>query len=372
MKNLFVYYIVAACLFGGCRSASQLLNEGRYEKATYSAAAHLMKTPADMEMKRVLAESYPQTLRWYDSLITLASQSNQRDRFEKEFDYFNSLQQLSVTLKKLPPIAVADIKIVDYSAKLSEVATQAAASRYDLGMMLLDQNNKADAYEAWNNFRKAEEFDPGYKDVSLKVEEAYQAALTLVEVSVLQDRLPLFNVGATWLQQSILWNLETIRPSRTLLRFETPDGFSTPQRQPDQKLLLDFTDLRFDPPFTDTYSYERTREVTLTDDEGNPRVVMVQATVFVTRKMVRARTVLRADLRQLDDSRTLLYEMFPADYSWRSLSGRFTGDARALTADDYAIINNTETPPPSSDELFRMLSEKCTNDLVFRLRTIYK
>lgn len=371
MRNSF-FFLMMVILLAGCKSATELLREGRYEKAAYSSAAKLMKEPGNTEMQKTLVQSYQQTLHWYDSLIDLSERTASRDRFEKQFEYYTALQQLTATLKKLPETAKTNLQFHDYSQPLADVATRAAAERYDLGMMLLNQNNKSDALEAWKNFKKAEEYDPSYKDVGLKAETAYQAAITLVEVDLLQERLPLFNVQASWLQQSILWNLETIRPEHTLLKFTSTQTGTTMPGIPDQKLLLDFTDLRFDPPFTDTYSYERTREVTVTDAQGNQHVVMVQATIFVTRKAARARTVLRADLRSMTDSRTLLYEMFPAEYNWRSLTGRFTGDARALTADDLSIINNIETPPPSADELFRMLTEKCTNDLVFRLRTIYK
>ncbi|PKP23764.1 MAG: hypothetical protein CVU06_06595 [Bacteroidetes bacterium HGW-Bacteroidetes-22] len=371
MKNLTMLYSVII-LFTSCQSASKLLQEGRYEKAAYSAAGHLKSNPSDEALQQILVESYNLTIHQYDSLINDADQSKSNDRFETQYASYRAVQELTATIRKLPANATQKIKTVDYSREMSMVASRAAEERYNLGIKLLDQKNKADAYEAWENFKKAEEYDPNYRDVAQMTERAYEAALTLVEVSVSQERFPLYDINAAWLKQGLIWNLETLRTNHTLLKFTLSDDLTNQSLRPDQKLQLDFTDMRFDMPIMSDYSYERTREVTVTDNEGNQRVIMVQATVYVTRRILTASAVLMAELRSLTDGRTLLWERFPADYTWRSISGRYTGDQRALSADDLSIINNMTPVIPGRDELFRMLSEKCINDMVFRLQTIYK
>lgn len=357
---------------GGCQSASKLFQEGKFEQAAYSAAGRLKSNPNDEALQHILVESYNRAINQYDSLIRDAGQLKSNDRFEKQFILYRAVQQLTAAISKLPASSTQSIKLVDYSNQMATVATRAAEGRYNLGMKLLDQKDKADAYEAWENFKKAEEYDPNYKDVSRMAEKAYEEALTLVEVNVSQVRFSLYDINAAWLKQGLIWNLESLRTNRTLLKFMLNEDFTNQTRHPDQKLQLDFTDLRFDMPITSNYSYDRTREITITDNEGNQRVIMVQATVYVSRRILTASAVLMAELRSLTDGRVMLWERFPADYTWRSVTARYTGDQRALSAEDISMMNNMAPELPDHDNLFRLLSEKCINDMVFRLQAIYK
>ncbi len=68
----------------------------------------------------------------------------------------------------------------DYSSYVATYKEEAGNARFERGLELLDQNNKASSREAYNEFQKALALKPGDLSIKQKIEEAYANAVTNV------------------------------------------------------------------------------------------------------------------------------------------------------------------------------------------------
>ena len=68
----------------------------------------------------------------------------------------------------------------DYSSFIATYKEEAGNARFERGLELMDQNNKASSREAYNEFQKALALKPGDLAIKQKIEEAYANAVTNV------------------------------------------------------------------------------------------------------------------------------------------------------------------------------------------------
>jgi hypothetical protein len=67
----------------------------------------------------------------------------------------------------------------------------------------------------------------------------------------------------------------------------------------------------------------------------------------------------------------IAYDRVPAQYTWEKLTGSYTGDSRALSDKDWAIIRGAYNKQPAYDDLYHELTRRIMNDFNGRMQMIY-
>jgi len=119
--------------------------------------------------------------------------------------------------------------------------------------------------------------------------------------------------------------------------------------------------------------YNVSKDITEKDekDASKSRTTTVTATVNVTRRVIDSRATMDYRIMDAASRQMVGSDRISANYTWEKLTGSYTGDQRALSDKDWAIIRGAYNNQPSYNELYRELTKQLMNQFNNRMRSIY-
>ncbi|MBN9297962.1 MAG: hypothetical protein J0I41_13185 [Filimonas sp.] len=362
-----ICFILLLALIVSCQSTQKLYEKGDYTKAYYSALGDLKKNNADVNAKQILADAYSQSAAKYEADI-----ANAKNNRALVYNSYRALQAMYEAYNEASFTAGA-FSPKDYSTELSQAAENAAAYSYNKGISLLQHGDRISARKAYDNLQQADSYVPGYKDVIEKKQEAYVLAITNVIVNKLDQRFGYYNINGAFFENDLLWNLNSIGKNNYYIFYNINDSRASNIRV-DQYMDINMYDIWFSNLATNTYSYNVSKSVPVKNDKlpNSTSNVTVTATVYVTRRIINSRAVMDYRITDAKSQRIISSNRIPAQYTWESLTGRYTGDSRALGDKDWAIIRGVYNNRPSYDDLYRELTRQMMNQFTFSMRSIYR
>lgn len=362
-------------LFSSCKSTQKLFDKGEYSKAYYAAVNDLKKDPSNTVALGILPVSYREAAAKYEQDITAAkvSKGKRGEILDQIYKGYVSLQKMydAILSAKIQP---GNFSPEDYSTELNAAATDAASANYSRGILLLQRNHdKASARKAYESFKLADTYVPGYKDVITKKQQAYDAAITIVAVNRIDQRFGYYTINGNFLESDILWNLNAIGDLNYYKFYNISSGQQT-DRRADQYMDINMYDIWFSNLSANTYSYNVSKKIPIKSDKmaGSESSKTITATVYVTRRIINSRAVMDYRITDAASQKIIASDRIPAQYTWESLTGRYTGDPAALSGRDLAIINGTAGNRPGYDELYRELTRQIMTQFNFAMRDIYR
>lgn len=373
MKTLLKFTLLLL-VFSSCQSTQKLFDKGEYGKAYYAAINDLKKNPSDANAQRILPIAYQEAATKYEQDITAAKNSNAKkgQMLDLVYNGYEALQKMHDAATDLKEGSTA-FRPRNYHKELEGAALAAAAARYNRGIALLQRNDRLSARKAYDNLKIADTYVPGYKDVIVKKKEAYEAAITNVVVNKLDQRFGYYAINGNFFESDILWNLNSIG-ERSYYQFY---GMSYGQQidlRVDQFMDINMYDIWFSNLATNTYSYNVSKKVPVKSDKmaGSQSSKTITATVYVTRRIINSRAIMDYRITDAHTQKLIASNRIPAQYTWESLTGRYTGDVNALSGRDMAIINGVANNRPSYDDLYRELTRQIMSQFNFAMRDIYR
>ncbi len=372
-KSGFQLLLVAGLLLAGCKSTRKLYDQGYYERAVYSSVEDLKKNPNNSSARQILPSAYQQASRQFLASIAGARRAGtgSLESLDQIYQGYTSLQRLYNSIMG-SPAAQGALQAVDYSAELQQAAGDAAAGHYNLGMDYLNQGGRLNAQKAYENFSLADQYVPGYQDVRTRKDQAYDLAVINVAVNSISQQFGPYSVNGKFLDNDILNTLNGI--GRTYYdRFYSINESQYKQLRVDQFMDINLYNIWFGQLGSSSYSYTVTKTISVPGPtpKDPAQSTTVSATVNVTRRIVDSRAAMDCRITDAADRRILYNERFTSQYTWEKLTGNYTGDARALSDKDKAIINGVYNDPPTYDELYRELTRRLLTDFSNRMRQIY-
>lgn len=369
-----VRILLLVVLLSACRSTQKLYDKGQYDKAYYSAVSDLKKNPSNESALHLLPDSYKEASARYEQDIEIAKGSRDRkiDNLGIIYDSYQSLQKLYDTFIN-SAIQSNSFSPRNYSSELETAAQHAASAQYNRGLALLNHNDRISARKAYDCLSKADSYVPGYKDVIIKKQQAYDAAITNIVVNKTEQRFGYYSINGSFFESDILWNLNSIGSGGFYKFYSINDGQSRDIRV-DEYIDLNMYDIWFSNLATNQYSYAVSKQIQARSDKmaNSSGTITVSATVTVTRRVINSKAVLDYRITDAASGRIITSDRIPAQYTWESLTGKYTGDPRALSAKDNAIINGSYNSRPGYDELYRELTRQILTQFNFRMRDIYR
>ncbi|KIO77942.1 hypothetical protein TH53_06510 [Pedobacter lusitanus] len=374
MKNI-CKILSLLLLLSSCKSTQKLFDKGEYSKAYYAAVNDLKKDPSNAIALGILPVSYREAASKYEQDITLAKNSKGKkgEILDQIYHGYESLQKMYEAVINAK-IQTSSFSPKDYSPELNAVATAAAAANYNRGIILLQhQNDKTSARKAYESFKTADTYVPGYKDVIEKKQQAYDAAITNVVVNRLDQRFGYYTINGNFLESDIIWNLNSIG-DRNFYKFYSINSGQQAGMKVDQYMDINMYDIWFSNLATNTYSYTTSKNIPVKSDKmaGSTSSKTISATVYVTRRIINSRAVMDYRITDAASQKIIASDRIPAQYTWESLTGRYTGDPAALNARDLAVINGVAGNRPDYNELYRELTRQIMTQFNFAMRDIYR
>jgi hypothetical protein len=257
---------------------------------------------------------------------------------------------------------------VNYQSTIYDLKKQAAADQYAAGIEFLNKPGREEAKRAYNYFKKADKWVPGYQDAKLKMDEAYQHAILNVVINPVQDNSYFFNTGwgnygynfsNEYFQQTLVRELGGSNSNRYPARFYTDWEARRDQVQPDWQIDLTLRNMHIPQPLTYNYTRNVSQQIeTGRDTSGRIIYKTAYATINVAKQSFTARADMEINITDLATHKNVVYYTFREDYRWEEEHATYTGDSRALSPNDWSMINNNYYNEPRREEVLQELYRK--------------
>jgi hypothetical protein len=377
MKYIF-YTLLSLFVLVSCNTTKEYLSRSDNDKTIFDAIKTLKKHNTDTVALGALPVLYTAAQQRNLRKISSYTSSNDINRWDKVLDAYQTLQDMHDAIVE-NDAASAVVTPVNYQKTIYDTRRQAAADYYEQGMVFLDKPTRADAKKAYGYFKKADKLVPGYEDATAKMNEAYENAIVNVVINPVQDNSYFYNTGwgnygssysNEYFQQTLVRELKGTNSSRYPARFYTDYDLRRDNIQPDWEVNLTLRNIDIPRPQTYTSRRNVSQQVeTGRDTSGKIIYRTVYATVNISQLSFTARADMEVNIIDLVTRKSITYNTFREDYRWQEEHASYSGDSRALSANDWAAINNNYYNEPRREdvlnELYRKLYPQVKNKITY-------
>ena len=371
--NRIIYILLVMLSLASC-SKKNYLERSDADKALKDAVKKLNKNAGDESALQALPILYNNISRQHLEKINSYSTSKELNRWDKIISEYQDLQDAYDVIIN-SPAAFRLITPVSYNTQLMEAREAGAAEYYDYAQTLLDKQGRDNAKKSYTAFKKADKLVPDYKDAKQKMQQAYENAIVNVVINPVEDNSFFFNSGwgnygynysNEYFQQTLVRELSN-NNNRYAAKFYTEWEARRENIKPDWLVELRLRNL--DVPYPSTYNYSRNSSAqvqTGTDTSGNPIYKTVYATLNISRMSFTARADMELNIKEVATRKNITYRNFREEYSWQQERASYTGDSRALSSNDWQMINNNYNTPRKEEvlnELYRKIYPQVLNNI---------
>ncbi len=366
MKQL-LFITATIFLFASCKTNKDYLSRGDEDKTLFDIVKTLNKHSSDEDAVKAMPLVYIRVKENHLKKITNYKNYKEITRWDKIIDEYSTLQKMYDAISN-SGAANNLVTVANYQNDIYDARQQAAEEYYQLANTLLKSDRRDDAKKAYTYFKKTDKYVSGYKDAKAKMDEAYQNAIINVVINPVQDNSFFFNTGwgnygynysNEYFQQTLVRELGSKYSSRYPAKFYTEWEARRDNLQPDW--VIDLTLRNMDIPRPTTYSYSRNVNKQIEagkDTSGRIIYKTVYATINIAKQSFTARGQMDVNITDAISRKNISYNTYSDDYRWEEEHATYSGDSRALSDNDWAIINNSRYNEPRKEDVLNELYRK--------------
>lgn len=375
-----IFLVLSGIFFSGlfteCSSGKKALEHGNYYEASLKAINRLRSKPGSKNATRTLKQSYPYAVEYFEKQANAAMALNDPFKYSKIVGYYEQLNQLALEIERCPGAKTIIPNPKTYYEELSKARELGAEEQYELGVVEMDKNTRANAKQAYYHFVAADKMVKNYKNTSELIPQAkYFATL-----KVLLEQIPVSGteneLSSIFFYNEIMENLRK-NSATEFVRFINTTEMEMENMEPDQLLRMHFQEF----VMGQTYDKETIREVskdsvvvgTVTLDDGTTLNAYntVKAKVKVLHRELTSKGLLNVIIIENYNGQAISQKKFPGQYTWITEWGTYTGDERALSKEDAKLTKLQGENPPPPQHLFVEFSKPIYIQTVSYLKNFY-
>jgi hypothetical protein len=351
-----------------------LYNKGRYDEAVSTFVKKLKKKPATPIALQLLPQAYAHALQTHEGKVNSYLASNNELKWEHIRLEYAALQKLYNTIHA-SPAALTVVTPKDYQSAITGAQENAAQVRYDRGVALLEQGDKASARRAVDEFQAAVSLVSNYRNAAGLKEEAFQRGLVNVVIREIDVRSPYYQFSADQFRDVLIRDLQSRNVNR-FVRFTDERMARTNKLVPDQFLELRFYDFVVGQTYVDRTEREVSKEVVVSTSRDTSGKVInrygtVKAKLYINKATVISQGLLDYRLIDVASNQIVREDRLPGSYTWVNQFGFFKGDERALSKEDKSFMGGDDIPPPPPQELFMLFTRPIYDQLTSNMQSFY-
>lgn len=378
MRYIF-YSLIGLIILASCGTSKDYLSRSDNDNTLFDAVKTLKKRSTDTTALNALPTLYRLAQERNLRKINSYKSSNNPDRWDKIINAYGTLQEMHNAIVE-NDAASSVVKPVNYSQTISDLKQEAAGDYYNAASEALKKPGRTEAKKAYTYFKKADKLVPGYEDANLKMDEAFENAMVNVVINPLQDNSYFFNTGGwgnygynysnEYFQQTLVRELKGINSSRYPARFYTDWEARRDDVVPDWEVNIRLSNVYIPRPQTYTYTRNVSQRVEAgRDTSGKIIYETVYATVNISQLSFTANADMELRITDLANNKNIVYNTFREDYRWEEENATYSGDSRALSANDWRVISNGRYNEPRKEdvlnELYRKLYPQVKNKITY-------
>lgn len=351
------------------------LQKGNYEQAIERSINKLRKSPGNEKAAKTLNQAYNLEVKMKMEDVIRLKASSDIFRWEKIIVHYNRLNYLYDEINRCP----ACLKVIPdpnrYTTDLDLAKTNAAETRYNLGVEQLKINTLTSAQNAFRHFLQAKNYVPNYKDVDKQLQISKEAGT----LRVIMEHIPMHSrsmqISNEFFENKIqeyLYNL-----NYEFVKFYTPEDAQTYNIKPHQYIQCRFDDF----VVGQVTIHEKEQEVhrdsvilkteTLPNKEKKNTYGTVRANLHTFTKTLTSSGLLDLRIVDANSGSIVSQNKLPGTFVWETRWGWFNGDERALSDEQKNYIKQREAYPPSPQQLFIEFTKPIFNQVVSKINTFY-
>jgi len=376
MRLLLTQFIFCLLIIS-CSSGKKAFERGDYFNATLQAVNRLRSNPNSDKALQSVKDSYPMSITNFQGKIDYALSSNSNFKYTEIVDCYEKMNRLSDEISRCPAALNIFPKVNYYTSDLDQTRKLAAEEQYLAGLMNEKLNTRLSWKEAYFNYRQADLFAPGFKDVQLRLMEAkFNATLKVIVEQIPVPRA--YQLTSDFFLQQIIENLMRYRPNEFVEYYSPESAGKAKIKNPDQLLKMNFDDF----VIGQIYDKESVREIkrdsvqvgTVTLPDGKKVIAYntVKAKLMVNRRELISKGILDVTIIDLARNIVVSQRKFPGQFVWSVEWGSFNGDERALNKEQLAITRRKPLPPPGPQDLFIQFTKPILNQVTPFLKSYYQ
>lgn len=379
MKQIYLIGIALAGIILSSCSSQKFHASVSEDKPLFAAINELNKNPQNQKARKDLFDFYQSSVDRHEDAIATYRQSADEKRWDKILNELNALQNIYSSITAVS--GTADLlRPKNYFNEIQSVKEDAAADFYAIGNAFLEKEGRENSLSAYSAYKKANHYVTGYRDVEELLKQSYEKSVINVIINPIDDDNVFFTgrnnyssdfrYRAEDYQQSLVRDLGGKNGNANAVRFFTDRDAYRERVEADWIVDVAWRDI--DPLRSTPYQYNRqaSKNVQIgTDTAGKPVYKTVYATVYVTQRSYTVRGDL--DFRILDakTKSNIDYGVLRDDVNWTESYATYSGDSRALSQDDWYLINNrNDINNPSRGDVLNTLMRKMYPDLRRRIQ----
>jgi hypothetical protein len=119
------------------------------------------------------------------------------------------------------------------------------------------------------------------------------------------------------------------------------------------------------------YSRNVSRQIEVSrDTSGKVQYQTVTATLYVTRKYFTASGDMEMRITDVNTGRNITTQRYNDQFNWQEEYATYTGDSRALSGNEYALLNNNNYQIPRKEDILAQLSQRIYPQVKNRIATV--
>jgi hypothetical protein len=378
MKRLTLLLTLLIIVLASCRTSQKFQAGTSEDKILFKAINELNKKPGNAKAEADLVAFYPQAKQFHEETIEGYRVSSDINRYDKMLTHLNAMQHIYNSIMATPGTASL-LKPKSYLREIAAVKEEAAEEYYRQGQAYLGKENRKDMLRAYNAFRKSNEYVTNYKDVKTLIRDTYESSIVNVVINPIEDRNVFFT---SWggndfsyrpddYQQTLVNELGGTRSNQYPARFYTDRDARRQQVNPDWIVDIQWTSVDPLHSMPRTYNRNVSKNIQIgTDTANKPVYKEVHATIYVSERNYTVRGDMEYRIRDIVENASVDYGRLTEDVSWTERTATYRGDSRALSQQDWAMINNQQAynRNPTRGEVLNTLMREIYPELRRRIQ----
>lgn len=376
MRYLSILLISIVLVFTGCVSSKKYLDRGQYDMAIRKSVKKLKKKPSNVKEIQVLQRAYHLANQSDKEKINFLKLEGNPDIWEQVYSTYLRMKNRQDLVKTLPQLWLpggrpVNFELVNYDEEIINAKRKAAEFYYTKGVLLLENNTRESAREAYYNFMNVKKFFKEYKDIDAKISEAIAKGTSYVLFKMEN------NSGMIIPQafQDEMFKISLHHLNRQFIQYHTKPLNDVYY---DYTILLVIKSIDISPEGVKEVHYSESKEVQdgfqyVLDDKGNvkkdslgndikvPKFKTITCNVIEIQQSKVARVFGTVDFINNNTKQLLKTIPINAESVFQNFAATAQGDLNALSPKTAKKLGNKPLPFPSNEDMIMRCSETIKN-----------
>jgi hypothetical protein len=387
MKSKILLFAVLALLTIACGSSRKFQASFTEDRPLFDAINALNRKASNERAQTDLSILYPRAVERHEEAARIYKTSQDENKWDRALNELNALQSIYTALQATPG-SFSIVKAKNYLRPIEELKQEAAEDYYSRALNLMENGNRENSLLAYQYFQKVSYFVGGYKDVNRLSREAYERSIINVVINPIDDQNLFFTgINGNWTnypdfryrpeeyQNMLVRDLGGRNATNIPARFFTDADIKRDRLNADWEVNIRWRSITPLNSAPQKFTRRANKDIESGKDSAGR---IIYRPIFATLTITQNNYTVQGEVEYLINNLVLRSTVdngtIRDEITWSDSYATYTGDSRALSAEDWKLIDNQNriNPGPSKAEVLNSLMQKIYPDLRRRIQNVVR